>query len=448
MLKLRNPVVIVGLGKTGMACLRFLTSQDIEVTVVDSRINPPMLKQAQAEFPEIEISCGSFENELISTAATLVVSPGISIHQAVFQEAVKHGAEIIGDIEIFARTVTAPVIAITGSNGKTTVTHLLGELIKSVNINVAVGGNIGTPCLELGFEKNIDCYVLELSSFQLETTHTLEPVAAAVLNISPDHLDRYEDMDDYLKTKLNIFSENTIAVIPLHQDWKIPTVKNIKTFSLCGNADYSIVEKNQQKWVSVAGEPWMAICELQLFGKHNQLNILAALALLESAGVSLSGDNKTTLIRTLKNYRGLAHRCEVVAKKRGVLWVNDSKATNVASAKAAVDSFAENFSGQIVLIAGGDSKNADLSSLKPSLIEHVFALITFGQDGGKIAQLAEGAVQLIDVKSLQSAVEQANIIVPKNGVVLLAPACSSLDMFVDYEARGQCFIDAVEALAA
>jgi UDP-N-acetylmuramoylalanine--D-glutamate ligase len=324
---------------------------------------------------------------------------------------------------------------------------LVFELLQAAGKKVAVGGNIGTPCLQLIDKKEVEIFVLELSSFQLETTVSLNPITATVLNISPDHLDRYQGMEDYQSTKLSIFKKDTIAIVPAQKNWNLSSQKIVKTFSLTSHADYSVIEVDQQKWVSVAGEPWMAISDLQLFGEHNHLNVLAALGLVENAGINLFAENKEALIKVLKGFKGLPHRCEIVAKKRGVLWVNDSKATNVASAQAAIESFAENFSGRIVLIAGGDSKNADLSLLQQCLVKHVLKLITFGQDGDKLAALIdEDSVE--SAKDLVSAVNLANKIAPKGGVVLLAPACSSLDMFSNYEARGRCFAEAVEALAA
>ena len=448
MLKLAKPVVIIGLGETGLACLRFLKSLFIDVSVVDSRLNPPNLSEALKEFPEVKIQCGSFDTAEVQSAATLVISPGVSMHQEIFEKAQQRGAEIIGDVELFARSVTAPVIAITGSNGKTTVTKLVAELLQAAGKKVAVGGNIGTPCLELISNKEIDIFVLELSSFQLETTSSLKPIVATVLNISPDHLDRYQGMDEYLATKLSIFKNTTIAITPAGENWDLRSQNMVKIFALTGQADYSVIEIDQQKWVSVAGEPWMAISALQLFGKHNQLNVLAALALVDNVGIDLFGNYKQALMDVLKNFKGLPHRCEVIAHKKGVLWVNDSKATNVASARAAIESFAEKFSGKIVLIAGGDSKNADLSSLQESLNKHVSRLITFGLDGDKIAALISNQKSVMRVIDLPTAVIEAEKTASEDSVVLLAPACSSLDMFSNYEARGRCFTDAVEALAA
>ena len=448
MLKLRSPVVIIGLGETGLACLRFLKKMGVNVSVVDSRTTPPNLVEAQKDFPDVDIFCGSFERPELLTAATLIVSPGVSIHQDVFVKARDNGAEIIGDVELFARSTSTPVIAITGSNGKTTVTQMVAELLQAAGIQIVVGGNIGIPCLQLISSQAIDLFVLELSSFQLETTASLNPKVATVLNISPDHLDRYQGMEEYQATKLSIFKKDTIAIIPAEESWDLSEQKVVKTFALKGTADYSVIEIDQQKWVTVAGEPWMATSALQLFGKHNHLNVLAALALVDNVGVDLFGENKKPMMQVLENFKGLPHRCEVIAHKQGVLWVNDSKATNVASARAAIESFAEQFSGKIILIAGGDSKKADLSSLQESLVNHVYKLITYGKDGDKIAALVSNQQSVSRVKDLPSAVIEAEKVATIDGVVLLAPACSSLDMFSNYEDRGRCFTDAVEALAA
>ncbi len=448
MLNLPTPVVIVGLGKTGLACLRFLKKHQQKVTVIDSRKKPPMLAEAVSEFPDTEIFCGTFDLPLVETAATIIISPGVSIHQEIFQKALNNGAEIIGDVELFAIENTTDVIAITGSNGKTTVTTLVEILLKAIGKNIAVGGNIGTPCLQLLSKSKLDFVVLELSSFQLETTKSLHPVSATVLNISPDHLDRYQSMEHYKNTKLSIFKADSIAIIPLEQNWDLPLVENTRTFSVKKLADYSVIEHQNQQWVSVAGVPWMAISELKLLGHHNLLNVLAALALIDCAGVNIFASNQKPLITALKKFKGLPHRCEVVARKNTVLWVNDSKATNVASTSAAIESYAEGFSEKIILIAGGDSKNADLSSLQKILVQHVYKLITFGQDGHKISELMTETGRTLAVSDLQSAVIEAEKMAPENGLVLFSPACSSLDMFTSYEARGESFIEAVEALAA
>ena len=463
MLKLRQPVVIIGLGKTGFACLQFLSEKNISCTVVDSRPQPPFLKKAKETYPQVEIITGSLQHPVVENAGSIILSPGVDIREEVLVSAREKGAEIIGDIEIFARCNHVPVIGVTGSNGKSTVTELTQKLLTSLGVSVAMAGNIGTPVLQLlsnsQFTKEqiqyseLDYIVLELSSFQLDTTTSLRPVAATVLNISPDHLDRYDSFKQYQHSKLSILHENTIAVVPQNNHWELPKVKKIVHFGMDEVSDFSIRKIKNNYFIfihlndSVGSKPWMALSEVALSGQHNWLNILASLALVEGAGFSLMGNNKIRLQQVLKEYAGLPHRCEKIITSGQVLWINDSKATNVASTVAALESFATQFSGKIILIVGGDAKNADLTPLVKNIERHVFTLITLGKDGPSIGRLIKN-VRIIDVSTLEKAVEISAEIAPDNGLVLLSPACSSLDMFQNFEQRGQQFASAVRRVAA
>ncbi len=457
-LALQQPVVIVGLGKTGFACLQFLCEQNIPCSVVDSRTHPPFLEKARVHYPDIKMSTGSFNQADIENAATLIVSPGVDIRTEVLVSAREKGAEIIGDIEIFSRCNRVPVIGVTGSNGKSTVTQLTQKLLTSLGVRAVMAGNIGTPVLDLltpPHKKNtaLDFVVLELSSFQLDTTTSLRPVAAALLNISRDHLDRYNSFQQYQQSKLSLLHQNTIAVLPEHNHWNIPSVKQVINFGIEKKSEFSIGKINQDFYIfikekgSVNAEPWMALSEVALSGQHNWLNILASLALIQAVGFSLSDQHKNQLQLLLKQYTGLPHRCEKIMTNDGILWINDSKATNVGATVAALKSFAPQYSGKIILIAGGDAKNADFSALAAGIERHVTTLITLGKDGPAIARQAKNT-PTIQVSGIEQAVEISTNIVPDNGLVLLSPACSSLDMFQNFEQRGQQFTDAVRKVAA
>ncbi len=447
MIKIAQPIFIVGLGKTGFACLNFLTEKNIPFTVIDSRDNPPYLQKTQQKFPDVHIKTGSLNDADLHNAATLILSPGVNPKEENISRAMQNGAAVIGDIELFAIWNNTPVIAITGSNGKSTVTKLTALLLQAVGKRIAMGGNIGTPALELLAQPQADFTILELSSFQLDSTLSLQPVVSVILNISPDHLDRYELFEQYVLSKLRIMQPTSIAVIPQYQAWNIPKVRKKICFGFSQENEFNIQKINNKYWVSVSKEPWMALSEVRLSGKHNWLNVLAALTIIRAVGISISGENKNKLQQVLKQYAGLPHRCETIASQDDILWVNDSKATNVGSTLAAIESFAETFYKKIVLIVGGDAKNADLTPLKISIENNVYRLIALGRDGYKIAQLINKVPTSI-VASMEQAVAKAAEIVPENGMVLLSPACSSLDMFESFEERGNIFSAAVRRMAA
>ncbi len=450
MQSLRKPIVIVGLGKTGLACLRFLISKGYEPFVVDTRRTPPCLQEAKKLIASEKIQLGEFEQQFFEKAGTLVVSPGVSLKTDVIQNAIEKGVEVIGDIEIFAKYAEAEVIAITGSNGKSTVTDLLTQLLVCAGKKVEMGGNIGIPALELLQKKIPDYYVLELSSFQLETTQTLAPKVAVVLNISPDHMDRYQSMNEYRDAKLSVFRHSENCVVPTNNQWGLDKEKNIVEFGFEKTLNLNITQYKQKDWILIDNEPWLACSELQIFGQHNWLNILAVLTLLSVLEIPLDD-----LIKEgLKNYKGLSHRCELVAQKQGILWINDSKATNPGSTQAALNGFKNDYSHRIVLIAGGDAKGADLSCLSQPINKLLAGLITLGKDGDKIQALAEQSLPSVSVENMQEAVEAAlemlagDDVLANGGIVLLSPACASLDMYVNFEDRGRAFCKAVEGLAA
>ncbi|HHJ80512.1 MAG TPA: UDP-N-acetylmuramoyl-L-alanine--D-glutamate ligase [Candidatus Tenderia electrophaga] len=441
----QRKTIIVGLGKSGLSSARFLLRQGADVLVVDSRANPPAKQQLQDEFPAVETQFGCFDAELFEQAQTLLVSPGVSLREPAIVAAIEAGVEVVGDIELFARHAVAPVIAITGSNGKSTVTTMVADMAKAAGKDVRVGGNIGTPALDLLQENEPDLYVLELSSFQLETTSSLKPAAAVVLNVSQDHLDRYAGMKDYADTKQRIYSGAAI---------KLANLDDALVASWCGedqswtgfslhqpqrSHDFGVVKQDGQSWLAKGEQRLLPVAELKGAGKHNVANALAALALAESVGLPMAA-----MLDALRGFSGLAHRCQWLAEQADVSWYNDSKATNVGAAVAAINGM----TGQVVLLAGGEAKGQDFSTLREALVNKGRAAILFGVDADQIAAVLAGVLPVQCVASLHDAVVAAHTLAQAGDTVLLAPACASFDMFSGYEERGNQFAAAVAEVLA
>ncbi|MDE1462788.1 UDP-N-acetylmuramoyl-L-alanine--D-glutamate ligase [Spartinivicinus poritis] len=431
--------IVIGLGKTGYSCARFLAEQGHRVMVVDSRQSPPYLPQLQQDFPELPIKLGVFDSNLLKQASELIVSPGIALAEPAIAEAIASGVPAIGDIELFARAIdNTPVIAITGSNGKSTVTTLVGEIAQAVGIKVAVGGNIGRPVLELLTEK-ADLYVLELSSFQLETTYSLRPAVACILNISPDHMDRYADLTAYHQAKQRIY-RGTQSVVFNRQDALtqplVPSSVPQVSFGL-NEPDlkhFGCRQSNNTIQLSYGLEEWLNSQQLLIKGSHNQANVLAALAI----GQQLHWP-KAAMLEAIQQFKGLPHRCEWVTEYNQITFINDTKATNVGAAKASIEGLGEQLTGKIILLAGGDGKGADFSELKPAIAKYVKCLLTYGEDGERLAAEVAGAAFQEPVTDLVEAVRQAFHYAEPGDLVLLAPACASFDMFLNFEQRGEVF---------
>ncbi len=457
-----EPTLVVGLGKTGLSCVRFLVANGVPVAVTDSRVNPPCLEEFQKEFgknvEQILCSVGGFENNLFEWAKHLIVSPGVAIDEPMIKAASERGVEIIGDVELFARVVTAPVVAITGSNGKSTVTMLVSEMAKCAGKNVLVGGNIGTPVLDLLSESAPDLYVLELSSFQLETTASLDAIVSVVLNVSPDHMDRYRDLDHYASSKQRIYgvgsgvkdglqkSDNGggHGVMIVNRD-DATVMSMIKKERKCNSFGLDEPTENNFGRINYQGEFWLArgserllpVSELCLAGEHNQANVLAALALGEQAGLSM-----IAMLEAIRNFTGLPHRTQWVANINDVAWYNDSKGTNVGATLSAI----QGFSQPVVLIAGGQGKGADFSSMRETVASKARAVILLGEDASKIENALTGVVPITCVDDMKAAVNKAFSLAKSGDVVLLSPACASFDMYSGFEARGEAFVNAVNNL--
>lgn len=425
-------VVVLGLGLTGQSCARFLLAQQAKVVAMDTRAS------LSVDLP-IDVYLGEFDPEILCSAEMILLSPGIPLSSPAIQLAIKQGVEVIGDIELFARFNQSKVIAITGSNGKSTVTTLVTEMLKQAGRSVAVGGNIGIPALDL-LVQNTEFTVLELSSFQLESTHSLTPLVATVLNLSDDHLDRYDDLAGYLAAKQRIYlnTQYTVCNRDEHITWPQKSLANW-LFGL-SPSQQGFSWNKETKQILLDGELFLRASDCLLVGAHNMMNIQAAAALALCAGIDLG-----SIVQAAKSFAGLPHRCETVSMSGQVRWINDSKATNVGATVAAIQGLSETLTGRLVLIAGGEGKGADFTPLSKWLAESVDTLLTLGKDGDQIARLKPGA---IPVKSLQEAVQKAAQLASPGDTVLLSPACASLDMFSNYQQRGQCFVAAIQELAA
>jgi UDP-N-acetylmuramoylalanine--D-glutamate ligase len=436
--------LVVGLGKTGLSCARFLTRQGIRVAITDTRTSPPGLARLREEQPDIALFLGGFQPEVFEAAEQLIVSPGVSVAEPLIQAALARRVPVIGDIELFARAVKAPVVAVTGSNGKSTVASLLGEMARYAGWRTAVGGNLGEPALDLLHEDN-RFYVLELSSFQLETTHSLEPRAATVLNVSPDHLDRYPSLEAYAEAKARIYRGAEVGIIN-RDDPLVAAMAGLArkdagfTLEVPEGSDYGLCQQAGETWLCRAGRPLLPVSELRLKGRHNLANALAALALGEVSGLPVEA-----MLEGLRRFRGLAHRTEWVADRGGVRWYNDSKGTNVGATVAALDGLHDP-PARAVLIAGGVCKGADFSELAPVVERTCRAVVLIGRDAPMLRAALAGRTLLADAGSLEAAVRRAAVLARPGDHGLLSPACASFDMFRNYEHRGEAFVAAVQEL--
>ncbi|MGQ0502526.1 MAG: UDP-N-acetylmuramoyl-L-alanine--D-glutamate ligase [Panacagrimonas sp.] len=440
-------MLIVGLGASGTSALRHLAKQGARITVTDSRAAPAGIETLRAAHPEVDFLLGGFSApEPLSQFAEAVVSPGVSLDEPLVKELLAGGIPVIGDIELFARELAStsgasrlppPVIGITGSNGKSTVTTLVGEMARAAGLRVKVGGNLGTPALDL-IEDGTQLYVLELSSFQLETTHTLACTAAAFLNLSEDHLDRHGTMKAYGAAKARIF-RNCLTAVVNRDDAAVMDLLpacSIETFGLDeprGRA-YGLVGTGAgtgaDRWLAQGTHRLLPLAELRIQGLHNAANALAALALANAAGIP-----RAASLSALAAFTGLPHRCEFVAARDGVTWLNDSKGTNVGSTLAAL----QGLGAPIVWLGGGQGKGQDFSPLAPALARTCRAAVLFGEDAGQIEQAILGALPVYREPDLASALRRAKAIARPADRVLLSPACASFDQFRNYVERGERF---------
>ncbi|WP_371373579.1 UDP-N-acetylmuramoyl-L-alanine--D-glutamate ligase [Thalassotalea aquiviva] len=426
-------ICVLGLGATGLSCARFLTQLGLDFCLIDSRQAPPG-QQALADInPKARLYCGHWHSEQLSQADLVIASPGVDINMPAIQRALKPGSELIGDVELFCRINKIPIIAVTGSNGKSTVVSMLAHMANQCGVDAALAGNIGTPVLDI-IGQNYELIILELSSFQLETMQSMNAEAATVLNVSDDHLDRHKTMAAYQAIKQKIYQQSDVAVYDRLNPTSSPVTQSQSdiTFGLDQPApsQFGLITEHKEIYLAQGENKLIATSELAIVGQHNFANALAALAMGDVIGWPM-----TLMLEGLKTFTGLAHRCEKVATNDGVLWVNDSKATNVGATIAAIEGL-YNPQNRLILLAGGDGKGADFSLLKPVFKDKVDVVICFGRDKQKIASLTKNSYLVDD---LASAVSKARTLAKHGDLVLLSPACASLDMFKNYIERGEQF---------
>ncbi|WP_208119005.1 UDP-N-acetylmuramoyl-L-alanine--D-glutamate ligase [Spirabiliibacterium falconis] len=419
-------VSVIGLGQSGLSCIHYLTKCGAQVYAIDTRtqdkFNVPLPQGVKTHF-------GSMPQAWLLTSDLIVISPGVPVASAEIQHAINAGVEVVGDIELFCRATDKPIIAITGSNGKSTVTTLVYEMAKAAGIKVGLGGNIGIPALSL-LDSDYELFVLELSSFQLETTTSLRAAAATILNVSPDHLDRYNgSLTLYQHAKLRIYDGAQHCVFNAQDVLTTPPQSAVNPISFGDNADYSLKSEGDRTWLYAKGERVLATDELGIVGRHNELNALAALALADAAGIARTG-----AVQALKMFKGLAHRFQLVHQHNGVRWVNDSKATNIGSTQAALHGLKLN--GKLHLLLGGLGKGQDFNELKSAVSPDFIHLYCFGKDGDLMTALSP-RTQRFD--TMAQAIDAIRAVLQPGDMVLLSPACASFDQFNGFEHRGEVF---------
>jgi UDP-N-acetylmuramoylalanine--D-glutamate ligase len=428
--------VVIGAGETGQACARYLIARGCRVTVADTRPNPAGFERLSADLPSVWLVPGPLLDETLVDADFIVLSPGVPRSTPAVAAALARGREVIGDIELFGRVAHCPTVGITGSNGKSTVTSMVAAMGQAGGINAVTGGNLGPPALDLLTNEDAEIFVIELSSFQLESTDSLSLLAGALLNVSEDHLDRYATMDDYVNAKLRIVAMCEAMIVPpeLASLVRDHGAKAVLTFSADedAQAQYGLANHQDVLWLTTPRGPLLPLSCVAAPGRHNVANALAAAALAHRLGI----DDRS--IRTaLESFTGLAHRCERVPTEDGRSWINDSKGTNVGATCAAIQGLA--LDGAITLIAGGQSKGADLSALRPVIERHVHQVILFGEDADSLRAALVDVSSIHQVEALPEAVRLAAEMAGAGETILFSPACASFDQYPNYGVRGEHF---------
>ncbi len=437
-------IAIVGTGVSGMAVARFLHAAGRRFVVFDTRDNPPNGDRLRDEFAGVHCQFGQWDEKLLQQADEIVVSPGVSKQLPALQRAEAAGISLIGDVELFVRHARAPVVAITGSNAKSTVTTLVGEMAREAGIRAAVGGNLGTPVLEL-LDDKVELYVLELSSFQLETTQHLGAAVACILNISADHMDRYPNLPAYHAAKQRIYYGAQHIVANRRDPLTQPLLSRDTALSFFGGpADFrnsGIVQHEGEGWLADELQPVLPVRELKIAGRHNVDNALAALAIGKAAGFP-----RDAMLDALRRFEGLEHRCQWVASCDEVDYFNDSKGTNVGATLAAIEGLAR-APAKLVVILGGEGKGADFGPLRGAMQTTARAAVLIGRDADLIALALDGVVPVKHAANMHEAVTCAAQLAKPGDAVLLSPACASFDMFSGYVERGQVFCRVVREVA-
>ena len=446
----RKPAsVIVGLGDTGFSCARHFIRRSLEFRVVDTRSQPPRLADLANLKPDVEVELGEFRAERLLGARELVVSPGVDLRTPALAAAAEAGVPITGDIDIFSRQAESPIVAVTGSNGKSTVVAMLAKILDEAKVDYGLGGNLDgrlfRPALDL-LEEEKDWFLLEISSFQLETTQRLNADLALILNLSADHLDRYDSFDDYARAKQRIFRGCRRIVLNRDEAFSRPpdsAPAPVISYGLDAPApgQAGLLSHDGERWLASGNERYLPVNALKMPGDHNVSNALAAMTLALAMGVE-----REHVVAGLAAFSGLPHRCQWVANIAAVDYYNDSKATNVGAAAAAVRNLAAARAGRVLLIAGGVGKDADFAPLAPAMRDSARAAVLIGRDASRIAAALKPEIPLLFADTLDEAVETARAQALPGDAVLLSPACASFDMFENFQHRGESFIRCVEGL--
>ena len=436
---------VIGLGVTGYSAVRYLRARGLSVSVFDSRPKPPLSDELANNFPEVDCHFGDFEDDGLEGSSLIIASPGVSLKERMLRAAKSNGALIVGDVELFLQENTKPVIAITGSNGKSTVTTLVGDMCASAGLMPWVAGNIGQPILDvLTDQGSYDVAVLELSSFQLETTLNVAADSAAILNISEDHMDRYDSMGDYVLAKARILRGAKHVVLPRHDEQlkQITNVSDALCFDLdepSAKSDFGVKRQSSGRWLMHGEDRLIKLNDIQLIGLHNVKNVLSAFALVDFLNLPLN-----SLVDAVKSFEGLAHRMQTVANHAGVTWVNDSKATNIGATSTAL----KNLEKDVIWIAGGEGKGADFNELRNAIKSNTKHLILIGADAAKIGKALDGLLPIELADDMQAAVVNAAKLAKPDDIVLLSPACASFDMYQNFEKRGDDFAACVKRVVS
>ncbi len=434
--------LVLGLGQTGLSCVRYFTQQGCDVIAYDTRANPPGQKEVTKKYPQVRTYAGLIDETVLDNVTEVISSPGLGLNTPIVQAAMQRGIPIVGDVEVFARVAKAPIIAVTGSNGKSTTVSMITTILQQSHFNVRLGGNIGVSVLDLLFDNEPDFYVLELSSFQLETTESLAAKIAVVLNVSEDHMDRYVDFNEYAGTKTRILRNAQNCIINADDVWlnsHVLAQQDCQTFTLNKpeQGQYGLWQNDSETHLCCGNEILMTASDLKVKGKHQVANALVAFAVAALCGVSPSATRQSLL-----GFQGLPHRTQFVADKNGVVYINDSKGTNVGATQAALQGFDQ----PIVLIAGGVGKGADFTELRAVIASKVKQLVLIGENAKKIGAIMTDITPIEYAEDMLDAVNKASRHAVAGDIVLLSPACASFDMFENYEHRGNLFIETVKRL--
>lgn len=441
--------LVAGLGKTGLSIARYLHRKNQSFALFDTRKEAPGIQECRTEFPKSSLYLEQLPEELFNKVTAIITSPGLSLETPFFKKAQEKGIALYGDIECLAREITAPVVAITGTNGKSTVTTLVGEMAESAGLKVAVAGNIGTPVLDMIDKQTYDLWVLELSSFQLDLTYSLSPTVATILNVTPDHLDRHHTLEAYREAKQRIYHQaqtilynrDDVATVPLARYDTAQQVISFGKEAASSSNDWGLITKEGKICIAKGIHEVLPVDSLLIKGIHNWFNALAACALADAVGIPMDA-----MISVLQSFSGLNHRCQWVRTIDDVDWINDSKGTNIGATISAINGIGGSMQGKIVLIAGGQGKGADFHELSQPIGDFVRSIVLIGEDADKIEAALADVVPITRTSSLDSAVAIAKSHAKPGDVVLLSPACASLDMFRDYNHRGEVFASAVKGL--